>query len=444
MDVDTAFLNAKVTEDIYIKPPEGFHLPDRMNCFKLNKALYGLKQSPREWYNNVHGFLLLINFKRLDSVPCLYFRHDTDDNTICIVCLYVDDFILAGSNLAILDRIKSQMKNKYKMKDLGVVNHILGCEANHDEETSTTYLSQYQYTKSAVEKFFPEGLVVIDSPADPAVTLSRKMTPKTLEEIEEMKGVRYREAVGTLLWLSLGTRPDICYAVSQAAKFNDCFGREHWKAVKRIFRYLSGTMKLGIKFKSINTSGDYLQRFNSLKYLKDFKVVIYNRGRRYIYNIDICLPTGFVDSDHGRDIDSRRSVTGYIFFLGSSPICWQSKQQTSVALSSMEAEYMAACAASQEAIWLGRLLREFGCLFSNPIVMLEDNQSCIHLSKNPGDFAKSKHIDTRYHFVREQVEKGTIILQKIDTKENLADMFTKPLDRTQFSLIASNIMSYTP
>jgi hypothetical protein len=203
-------------------------------------------------------------------------------------------------------------------------------------------------------------------------------------------------------------------------------------------------MKLGIKFKSINTSGDYLQRFNSLKYLKDFKVVIYNRGRRYIYNIDICLPTGFVDSDHGRDIDSRRSVTGYIFFLGSSPICWQSKQQTSVALSSMEAEYMAACAASQEAIWLGRLLREFGCLFSNPIVMLEDNQSCIHLSKNPGDFAKSKHIDTRYHFVREQVEKGTIILQKIDTKENLADMFTKPLDRTQFSLIASNIMSYTP
>jgi hypothetical protein len=105
---------------------------------------------------------------------------------------------------------------------------------------------------------------------------------------------------------------------------------------------------------------------------------------------------------------------------------------------------MAACAASQEAIWLGRLLREFGCLFSNPIVMLEDNQSCIHLSKNPGDFAKSKHIDTRYHFVREQVEKGTIILQKIDTKENLADMFTKPLDRTQFSLIASNIISYTP
>jgi len=110
----------------------------------------------------------------------------------------------------------------------------------------------------------------------------------------------------------------------------------------------------------------------------------------------------------------------------------------------MEAEYMAACAASQEAIWLGRLLREFGCLFSKPIILLEDNQSCIYLSKNPGDFAKSKHIDTRYHFVREQVEEGTIILKKIDTKENLADVFTKALDRNQFQSIISNIMCYTP
>ena len=105
---------------------------------------------------------------------------------------------------------------------------------------------------------------------------------------------------------------------------------------------------------------------------------------------------------------------------------------------------MAACAASQEAIWLLRLLKEFGCLFSRPITLLEDNQSCIYLSKNPGDFAKSKHIDTRYHFVREQVEAGTIVLKKIDTKENLADVFTKPLDRHQFNAIVSNIMTITP
>ena len=169
----------------------------------------------------------------------------------------------------------------------------------------------------------------------------------------------------------------------------------------------------------------------------------YNNGRK-INDPNICESTGFVDSNHGRCVDTRRSVTGFIFFLGCCVICWQSKQQTSVALSSMEAEYMAACAASQEAIWLIRLLKEFGCLFTKPITLMEDNQSCIYLSRNPGDFAKSKHIDMRYHFVREQVEAGTIILKKVDTKDNLADIFTKPLDRQQFNNMASNIMTITP
>ena len=193
---------------------------------------------------------------------------------------------------------------------------------------------------------------------------------------------------------------------------------------------------------SMETSNDFLKRFNSLNFL-DFECVAYNNGRR-INDPDICEPTGFVDSNHGRCIDTRRSVTGFIFYLGCCVICWQSKQQTSVALSSMEAEYMAACAASQEAIWLVRLLKEFGCLFTKPISLMEDNQSCIYLSKNPGDFAKSKHIDTRYHFVREQVEAVNKILRKIDTKENLADIFTKPFDRNQFSTIAVNIMTMTP
>ena len=152
----------------------------------------------------------------------------------------------------------------------------------------------------------------------------------------------------------------------------------------------------------------------------------------------------FVDSNYARCIDTRRSVTGFIFFIGSCVICRQSKQQVSVALNTMEAEYMAACAATQEAIWLIRILREFGCIFTKPLTMFEDNQSCIYLSKNPGDFAKSKHIDSRYHFVREQVEKQTVVLKKIGTKDNLADVFTKPLDNKQFYNIANKFMTDTP
>jgi len=441
MDVETAFLNASVTEEIYIKPPEGFPLDNKYNCFRLKKALYGLKQSPREWYNNVNGFLHSINFRRLVSEHCLYFRQD-EDGQVCIISLYVDDLVIAGSSREIIDEVKAQLSAYYKMKDLGVVNHILGCEAKHNEETGETYLSQYQYAKSAVEKFLPEEMLKIDTPCDPSVILSKNMSPKSPEEAREMEGVPYREAVGTLLWLSLGTRPDICYAVSQVAKFNDCYGAEHWKAVLRIFRYLKGTLKLGLKFASTNSSNDFLRKFDSLNFLQELECVAFNKGTRLISDEDVLESTAFVDSNLARDIDTRKSVTGFIFFLGCCAISWQSKQQTSVALSSMEAEYMAACAASQEAIWLRRLIKEFGSLFTKPFLLLEDNTACILLSKNPGDFPKSKHIDVRYHFVRDQVAAGEIILRKVATKDNLADVFTKPLDRAQFNIIVSHFMYY--
>ena len=210
----------------------------------------------------------------------------------------------------------------------------------------------------------------------------------------------------------------------------------------RIFRYIKGTLKLGLKFASMNTSCDFLKQFESLTFLQELECVSYNQGLRLITDKDILESTAFVDANLARDVDTRRSVTGFLFFLGCCLICWQSKQQVSVALSSMEAEYMAACAASQEAIWLRRLLREFGSLFTRPFTLLEDNAACISLSKNPGDFPKSKHIDVRYHFVREHVASGEIILRKVGTKDNLADVFTKPLDRVQFKNIVSNFMHH--
>ena len=163
MDVDTAFLNAEVSEEIYIKPLEGFPRPPNMNCFRLKKALYGLKRSPRERYNKINTFLQQVKFKRLESEPDLYFRQDDEDNAICILSLYVDDLVIAGSNLAIINRVKNKLHERHTMKDLGAVNYILGCEVRHDEDTGTTYVSQYQFTKSAIEKYFPEDLRECDT-----------------------------------------------------------------------------------------------------------------------------------------------------------------------------------------------------------------------------------------------------------------------------------------
>ena len=279
-------------------------------------------------------------------------------------------------------------------------------------------MSQRKYIRDILLKFFPEiNLSSISTPADPHIILTKEMCPSTPEDIAFMKKIKYREAVGSLLWLALGTRPDICYAVTQVAKFNENPGPQHWDAVIRIFRYLACTLDYAIEYSPTSPSSE------------DSNPFVAGYHSPSLHDPNVILPTGYVDSDHARDPDTRRSVTGYLFFLADGPIVWQSRQQSSVALSSMEAEYMSACAATQEAMWLRMVLTELGGVLNRPITMYEDNQACIYLSQNPNDHQKSKHIDRQYHYVREQVTAGTITLAKIDTKANCSDIMTKPLEK---------------
>ena len=188
----------------------------------------------------------------------------------------------------------------------------------------------------------------MSTPADPEVILTKDMCAITAEDIMVMMNIPYREAVGCLIWLSMGTRPDITYAVAQVAKFNDKPGPAHWDAVQRIFRYLAGTIDYAIEYRP----NDQLPDNQPPTVLFSFSPSLEHPNEMN--------PTGFVDSDHARCPDTRRSVTGYAFILGEGPISWQSRQQVSVALSSMEAEYMAACEATKEAMWLRMLLMEIG------------------------------------------------------------------------------------
>jgi hypothetical protein len=235
-------------------------------------------------------------------------------------------------------------------------------------------------------------------------------------DIKFMNELPYREAIGSLLWLSMGTRPDITYAVSQVAKFNSDPGPQHWKAVKRIFQYIQQTVGYGIKFR----------RCGDETTVKNF--------------ININAIKGYVDADHARDPDSRRSVTGYMFILADGPVSWNSKQQASVALSSMEAEYMAASAACQEAVWLDRVLKELGNTNNNAIILFEDNKSCIQFSKNNSIHKRSKHIDQRYHYIRELVAANRVKLEYIPTEQNIADIFTKPLTSERFIKLRDQFM----
>jgi len=184
MDVDTAFLNADLKEEIYIIPPEGISVPDGCDCLKLRKALYGLNQSPREWYENLSYFLVSIGFIRLYADNCIYIKHK--DVNVCIVLIYVDDIAIAGSNTYVIDRIKNEFKNRYKMKDLGNIDHILGCTIDRNE-LGEFGISQKQYSKDIIHKYFPDNNVTVNNPTDVNTILSNSMNAMSEVDIEYIR-----------------------------------------------------------------------------------------------------------------------------------------------------------------------------------------------------------------------------------------------------------------
>ena len=231
--------------------------------------------------------------------------------------------------------------------------------------------------------------------------------------------------LGSLLWLSKGTRPELKYIVSQLGKYAASPKEAHFKAMKRVFRYLAGTTDYGILYQPSEKKRDGDRSFFNADMPRGHAG--WNKPGDNTVGLD-----GFVDADHAGDVDDRRSVTGYVYLMADGPISWQSRSQTTVALSSMEAEYMSLAAATQEAIWWRMILEELGFSTSKPIHLNEDNTSCISFADHPGNHKATKHISTRYHFIRENVAAGDIVVDPVSTNEQLADIFTKALPKDKF------------
>jgi hypothetical protein len=218
---------------------------------------------------------------------------------------------------------------------------------------------------------------------------------------------QYQSAVGALMYAMLGTRPDLAFAVASLSQFSSNPGQPHWDAIKHVLRYMRGTT--------------------------DYRLTYGGRAGASL------LFDGYCDSDWGSSKDDRRSVTGYTFMLGGGAVSWQSKKQPTVALSSVEAEYMAACQAAREALWWQKLLHELGVARHPTTVIHSDSQGSIALSKNPEHHARSNHIDIRHHFIREQVAANHISLQYMPTEDMLADVMTKPLSRDQHNTLIKRL-----
>ena len=440
MDVDVAFLNADLKEDVYIEPPSGYKAVPKGMVLKLNKALYGLKQSPREWNMALDKFLREgLKMTRLKTEQCIYVRFNEDRSEYIILAVYVDDLVIAGSTQKAITTFKQQITAKYDCKDLGPLDRILNMEVVRTREGGL-FLSQSLYIQDVLVCFKTHlpgpstRLNGAETPMDHRIRLHKngsthmrfKPSDRDVERGSEKCGadIPYREVVGSLLWLANGTRPDISFAVNQVAKYCCDPRGAHWNACKRILRYLSETTDYGIHYSTINPN-------ISSTNMKDMPLpnayFASNRSKDVDVNIE-----SYVDADFANSIDDRHSISGYAFMLAGGPISWQSRSQPTVALSTMEAEYMAAATATQEAFWLRFLLEEMGLNVTTPIVLREDNKACISFADHPGNHRNSKHIDYRHHFVREGVQRGDIAMEYVTTAEQLADIFTKALDPILF------------
>ncbi|KAL2237106.1 UNVERIFIED_CONTAM: Retrovirus-related Pol polyprotein from transposon TNT 1-94 [Sesamum indicum] len=387
MDVKTAFLHGDLDENIYMTQPFGFSdksKPDHV-CL-LKKSLYGLKQSPRQWNKKFDVFMISLNFTRSNHDHCLYFKY-VNDAPIFLV-LYVDDMLIASPRLELIHVLQKDLCNAFEMKDLGNAKQILGMNISRNRNSYTIFLNQKSYLLTVLKKFSMENAKPTAVPLAAHFQLSKDQCPKPESDTRKMDKIPYSNVIGSIMYLMVCTRPDVAYAISCLSRYMSNPGSPHWEALKWLLRYLRGSVNIGIKFS---------------RHAANAKLV------------------GFVDSNYANDRDSRKSTTSYMFTFCGSCISWKSQLQHIVALSTTEAEYIATTEAFKEALWLSGLLTEIGFLKEKPLI-LSDSQSSIQLCKNPVFHDRTKHIDVRYHFIRDIV--GT-------TLEYLLAMMRKPDPKPQ-------------
>jgi hypothetical protein len=399
MDVKSAFLNGDLAEEVYVSQPPGFESEDFPNfVYRLLKALYGLKQAPRAWYETLSQFLLEHQFTRGTIDKTLFFKKHGND--IILVQIYVDDIIFGSSNEKLCERFSKLMQSKYEMSMMGELTYFLGLQVHQREDG--IFINQSKYVKDLLKKYGLEESSPAKTPMSTAIKLD-----------EDKKGKRvdikvYRGMVGSLLYLT-ASRPDIMFATCLCARFQSDPKESHMMAIKRIFKYLKGTPNLGLW---------------------------YPKGTGF--NL-----VGYTDSDYAGCRIDRKSTSGSCQFLGQRLVSWFSKKQQSTATSTAEAEYIAAGSCCAQLLWIRNQLMDYGLVLEH-IPLMCDNTSAISIVANPVNHSTTKHIEIRYHFIREHAANGTIEVSYVPTEKQLADIFTKPLNEAVFNRLVSEIGMLNP
>ncbi|GJR37286.1 retrovirus-related pol polyprotein from transposon TNT 1-94 [Tanacetum coccineum] len=394
MDVKTAFLNDELKEEVYVSQLKGFVDPNHpTHVYRLKKALYGLKQAPRAWYDTLSRFLLDNNFSKGVVDSTLFTRKI--GKHILLVQIYVDDIIFASTDPKACDIFSNEMSSKFQMSMMGQMSFFLGLQVSQNPRG--IFINQSKFALEILKKFGMDSCDPVDTPMVDRLKLDEDPLGTPVDQ------TRFRSMVGSLMYLT-ASRPDLVFAVCMCARYQASPTKKHLEALKRVFRYLRGTINWG------------------LWYPKDTAMAL----------------TAYADADHAGCQDTRRSTSGSAQFLGDKLVSWSSKKQKSTAISTTEAEYIAMSGCCAQILWMRSQLTDYSFVF-NKIPLDCDNRSAIAICCNNVQHSLSKHINIRHHFIREQVEKGVVELYFMTTDYQLADIFTKALPREQFEFIPSHL-----
>lgn len=402
LDVCSAFLNGNIKGEVYISLPKGFIEEPGTIC-KLKKSLYGLKCSPKDWNEKFNEFMLSLNFIRSEYEYCIYVK--TTETYKLYILLYVDDVLLAGTDNQEVCNLKHLLSKAFKIKDLGQIKHFLGMVISQDLSKGSVSINQTNYLKNVLIKADMQNCKSATTPMD--ANFKHDYLKREKSESYEIEN-RCRTLIGSLMYAMMCSRPDLCISISILSRYQSCASHDLLKEIKRILRYVKGTLNYSLVFK--------------------LPIKISN------------VVEGYSDSDWAGDRVDRKSTSGYIFKVFDCTISWASRKQATVALSSTEAEYVALSLAVSEACWLRYLMKDLQ--FENEymcVKLFADNQSAIKVCKNPEFHKRLKHVDIKFHFIRDKVKENIIDIEYLSTDKQIADMFTKPLGRTILNKFCGSI-----
>lgn len=399
-DVDKAYLHGDLDEEIYMRLPEGIR--DQKppgTVLRLKRALYGLKQAGRAWNQHLKTRLIALGFEQCVSDTCLYRRHRPDGSYEYLLA-YVDDLLHAAKTSEMIAETKRGLQLSYGLKTPGRAEYLLGIQIKHNDDGSI-FLSQKKYLQDVLARFDMTACHPTKTPMQKDLVLPLPDKDKIDPELKKL----YLSAVGSLMYASTSTRPDLAFAVGYLARFSASPTNAHWQAVKTVLRYIKGTLDHGIRY---CRGGPDLQGEFHVPRPRD-ELVAYS------------------DSDWAGCPHTSKSTNGYVFHLAGGPISWSSKLQPRVTLSSVEAEYLGLSHCSKETVNLRQLRTEMGFEPAGPTLILGDNTGAMALSKDPIKASRVRHVRLPEHHVRETVKEGLATVQYVPTSEMAADIFTKPL-----------------